>query len=292
MKVNLLSYEAKGGWILYDYAEKLQYALKAHGTEVNILQSQHEGYDVTFHINYWGLRKISSPGLHCTMVTHIDTADKFRLICSQASAGVYGICMSEDTARKLRELSGFSTFLGLPPPAMSVPANPKKINIMIAARLYADGRKNERLVVEFLAYFSPIEVEILIIGAGWADIVSTIRLRGFKVIYFEEFERSKYVEALSGADYLLVTGHDEGAISTLDAIAHGVTPICTAQGFHLELGDGVLLFQTESELFAIARMVKSKIQREFAPRTKLSDWNGFASRHLNFWREILSATLG
>ena len=61
MRVNILSYEPAGGWILYDYAVKLAEAMKPHVDHVSVTHGQAPGFDVTFHVNYFGLRQLQVP---------------------------------------------------------------------------------------------------------------------------------------------------------------------------------------------------------------------------------------
>ena len=60
MKVNVISYEPKNGWILYDYAAKLNDSLRKIGVHSELTFEQHKGFDVTFHVNYWGLKDVLS----------------------------------------------------------------------------------------------------------------------------------------------------------------------------------------------------------------------------------------
>lgn len=287
MKVNLLSYEPEGGWILYDYAVRLKEALETHVSKVAITHRQEAGWDVTLHINYAGLRRLEQPSLHCSMVTHIDTPEKFSLVKAQASAGVWGMCMSEETARRLNSLTGFSRFKSFSPPALQKPAEEKKITVMVAGRLYGDGRKNEEWAVNFFNCFKPNDLKVKIIGGGWSNHIHGLRQGGYEVDYSENFQVQLYREWLSSSDYLLVTGHDEGALSTLDALLFGVVPICTAQGFHLEQKGQALLFQTLPELLRLADRLREKLNEDRECIRDLSNWNDFAARHVLYWKELL-----
>ena len=291
MRINILSYEPLGGWILADYAEKLAQHLEPYVTEVSISSSQKPNYDVTFHVNYWGLRQIQVPGLHSTMVTHIDTSEKFALVKAQADAGVWGFCMSEDTTRRLNTFIGTKRFISFPPPAMTSPEL-HKITVMVAGRLYEDGRKNENWVVDFFASFSPDQLRVQIMGSGWDTHVARMVSQGYSVDYYPQFERETYLSILKASDYLLVTGFDEGALSALDAILFGVIPIVTAQGYHLEQDAEMLLFSTYDELMRIAIKLQNKIKEINQQRLALSDWQSFAQRHRDKWQAISTNQLG
>jgi len=289
MDINILCYEPAGGWILYDYAEKLAAAMRGQSGRVAITSAQAPGYDVTFHVNYWGLRQILVPGLHCTMVTHIDSAEKFGLVKAQAEAGVWGFCMSEETMRRLNTLTGIERFVSFPPPAM-MEAEPKQISVMITGRLYEDGRKNESWAIDFFERFNPDSLIIRIMGSGWDNYVRELREMGYTIEYYEQFVKSAYYGMLKTSDYLLVTGFDEGALSTLDAILFDVTPIVTAQGYHLEQNASLIEFSTRDQLMRIADRLGREIEATNRLRTSMTDWVAFAKKHYERWQSILIAS--
>jgi peroxiredoxin family protein len=289
MRVNILCYEPAGGWILYDYAEKLAASLRTYAKTVSISAAQAHGFDVTFHVNYWGLRQIQVAGLHSTMVTHIDTAEKFGLVRSQAEAGVWGFCMSEETSRRLNTLIGIERFASFAPPAM-IAAERKKINVMIASRLYEDGRKNESWAIDFFRKMTPDSLTIRAMGFGWGSKLAELQGLGYEVDYIEQFERTSYFEMLRHSNYLLVTGNDEGALSTLDAILFGVIPIVTAQGYHLEQAGEVMLFSNHAQLMAIAIKIQEAVDRTNRLRDSMTNWDGFARKHYELWQNLVVST--
>jgi hypothetical protein len=287
MKINIISYEPENGWILFDYAKKLYDSLLGKVEEVKLSHSQINGYDVSFHVNYAGLTQILVPGLHTTMVTHIDTKEKFEFIRAQANHGVQGFCMSEETARRLNTFTGLNNFYNFNPPCMRGYYE-IKTKFLIAARTYSDGRKNESLAMDFFRSFSSESIEIIIIGAGWELYVDDLLKNGYKVEYYPQFSLDQYLELLEKADYLLVTGFDEGALSVLDAIMYDVIPIATSQGYHLEQSSDILLFSNYDGLMEISRKLKNKIKEKKEIREKLADWNTFAEKHLSTWTKLLS----
>jgi hypothetical protein len=287
MRVNVLSYEPAGGWILYDYAAKLARALEPHVAHAQVGFGQAPGFDVTFHVNYQPLRALQVPGLHCTMVTHIDSAEKFNLVRAQAQAGVLGFCMSEETARRLNTLTGVNRFFDFAPPAM-LDAPHAKLTVMISGRLYEDGRKNEAWAIDFFRAFRPADLAIRVMGAGWESRLAALQADGYDVEHAPAFDGARYRAWLAGADHLLVTGNDEGALSTLDAMLHGVVPICTAQGYHLEQEGELLLFATHAQLMAIAAKLQRRLDETHAQRRRLTDWDGFARRHAEHWHAQLA----
>jgi hypothetical protein len=287
MRVNVLSYEPAGGWILYDYAVRLAAALQPHVEHASVNHAQLAGCDVTFHVNYWGLRNLQAPGLHATMVTHIDTVEKFNLVRSQAAAGVWGYCMSEETARRLNTLSGMSLFKNFAPPAMMA-AEHRQLSLLIAGRLYEDGRKNDGWAIDFIKTFRPADLLLRVMGAGWESQLDALRAQGYTVAHSAAFERGLYTQWLRASDHLLVTGNDEGALSTLDAILHGVVPIVTAQGYHLEQEGELITFATHAQLMAVARRLQAQLDETNAMRARMTDWDAFARKHVAHWRAALA----
>jgi hypothetical protein len=287
MRVNILSYEPANGWILYDYACRLKAELEPYVEMVNLSHTQQPGYDVTFHINYVGLREILVPGIHSTLVTHIDTPEKFSLINNHAQSGIVGHCMSEETARRMNALTGTKSFFNFSPPSMIRPPDNYRKKFIVASRLYPDGRKNGDWIVDFFSGFDSNDICVRIMGAGWEPYVSLWCERGYKIEYAPEFDKDLYIKWLEDSDYSVYTGHDEGALSTLDALLYGVVPICTAQGYHLEQKGEMLLFQTREELHEISSRLKLELEERRRNLFRLTDWSGFAKKHLNIWNKAL-----
>jgi hypothetical protein len=288
MRVNVLSYEPAGGWILYDYAARLAEHLRPHVDEVALSFAQAPGFDVTFHVNYAPLRQLQVAGLHCTMVTHIDTPQKFQLVQAQAQAGIWGFCMSEETTRRLATLSGVPRFLNFAPPAM-LPGARKSISVLVSGRLYDDGRKNEAWVLDFCRAFRPGDIVLRVMGAGWEARLAELQAQGYQVEHQPQFERDAYIEWLGRSNYMLYTGNDEGALSTLDALLYGVVPIVTAQGYHLEQEGEIITYANRNQLLTSAQGLQRKLDETNAQRARLTDWDGFARRHVQEWRALMAA---
>ena len=287
MKVNVLSYEPAGGWVLYDYAARLVEHLKPHVDEVALSFEQRPDFDVTFHVNYARLREIQVRGMHATLITHIDHPRKFELAKAQAEGGVWGFCMSADTTRRLTELSGSTQFVNFPPPAM-LAAPHKRLTVMVSGRVYPDGRKNESWAIDFFKTFRPGDLRVRAMGARWGGLLEELSQRGYEVDYAEAFERELYVQWLKESDHLLYTGFDEGAMSTLDAMLYGVVPIVTAQGYHLEQEGTQLSFASHAQLMALGARLQTELDQTNAMRRRMTDWDGFARRHAEFWRGAMT----
>src|SRR6185295_18664847 len=113
-------------------------------------------------------------------------------------------------------------------------------------------------------------------------VIESIRASGRRVEYFPDFDRAKYIELLGAADYLLYTGFDEGAVSVSDALAMGVRAIASAQGFHLELGEDVILFADKDGLMRIARRIADEVGAKNERINRVSDWGDYAQKHLDY----------
>jgi len=285
VKINIISYE-KPGWILYEYAKKLAEALLSLEEQVVLTFEPIAECDVTFHVNYLGLLNIATGGTHVSLVTHVDTPGKLHLVKAQAASNVKGLCMSYDTARRLRELTGVDAFWSITPPAMVSPLLNTK-EVLIAGRTYPDGRKREAMLVEFAAKLTPQNFSFRIIGGGWAEQVSALLEMGFNVNWTEHFSRECYREALTSSEYLLVLGNDEGAISTLDALAFDVVPIVTAQGYHLDHASEVMMFSSDVQLIEIATSIDVLEGKRRAKKESLGNWVGFAREHVKLWKGFI-----
>jgi hypothetical protein len=194
--------------------------------------------------------------------------------------------MSEETARRLNTLTGTEMFVNFAPPAM-LAAEHRKLTVMVAGRVYGDRRKNEHWALDFFKAFDARDLRVRVMGAGWSPQVDDLRDNGYEVEHQVEFERGQYVDWLKGCDHLLYTGNDEGALSTLDALLHGVVPIVTAQGYHLEQEGPLITYVTHDQLMAVAARLQHGLQQTNAMRRRLTDWDGFARRHVEHWQSRL-----
>jgi hypothetical protein len=287
VRVNVISYEPAGGWILYDYAAKLVEHLRPFADRVELSFEQQPGFEVNFHVNYGKFHEVKVAGLHSTMVTHIDAPRKFGLVTAQALGGVWGLCMSQETARRLNQLTGTQQFLNFAPPAM-IAGERKRLTVMVCGRVYPDGRKNEGWAIDFFRSFEPGDLVVRAMGAGWGSHLEPLRALGHSIEHADDFDRTLYLEWLKSSDHLLYTGNDEGALSTLDALLYGVVPIVTAQGYHLEQAGQSILYATHDQLMAIAARLQRELDEINAQRERLTDWSGFARRHAEFWCERLA----
>lgn len=288
MRINIVCYEDTKSWILGKFALKMQEELnKLSGVECVISGSALNGYDVTHHIIYSAPLQVL-PGLNTAMVTHIDDATKLKIVKKIIGMSVHCICMSQHTVQSLMKLGCDSGFLSYVHPSHDFDVYPRKINLLITSRLYNDGRKNEDLLVQLADHIDSRFFQFTIMGEGWEAIVKRVRARGVEVTYHDNFNKEKYRNLFSTADYYLYFGFDEGSMGYLDALYAGVVPVVSAQGFHKDIANSdVIFFANLSELIRIFGDLSNRILQRRELVAKL-DWANYAKTHLALWENLKS----
>lgn len=288
MKINIVCYEDTKSWILGKFALKLQEELLAiPGVECMVSDRILSGYDIVHHIIYIADFEPNS-SLNTTMVTHVDEKSKISRLKKLIDKKVIGICMSEDTQKMLISQGCDQRFLKVVHPAHEFDVKRKKINLLITSRLYDDGRKNEKKLLEIFKEIEPTVFKLTIMGAGWDQVVKKIKSYNIEVEYHEDFNKEIYCGLFSSADYFLYLGHDEGSMGYLDALNAGVTPLVTNQGFHkdLKIKDGIY-FDSFSDLEKIISSLEKKYLNRIQMVESLS-WKTYARRHYELWNELLN----
>jgi len=284
----VLCYPEASVWILEIIAKRITAGLKQVDFPAEYVTSLPSDRSIVYYINYAWCRK-SIPGIkQFTYITHIDDDWKLNLVRSQAEAGIVGICMSEDTARRLRELTKSRNFVGLTPPAMRYNPFPP-LRILFASRLYDDGRKNTTAFQRVIELLSEDDVELYIIGSGWEGFIESIESKVQKVVYSPEFSEAKYFEYIAQTELLVYCGFDEGAISVIDYLAAGKKVLATAQGYHLDFSgsDKLHLFSGYESLADQTRNILQARQRERGIYNRLTDWDAYCRKHV----EIFSGSI-
>jgi hypothetical protein len=291
MKVNLVCYEEINSWILGKITKRLQGELLKQGILCDVSKYPDPTADINHHICYisWNGRRTNNDTL---MVTHIDTVTEFERVRSQLQEAEMGICMSRETMRALANRGLDRSKLCFINPAVDGTLPPRRIAIGLASRLYDDGRKREGMLLEITERISPCDFSFWIIGAGWDAIVGEVRSRGFLVQYENAFSHEAYANFMSGIDYYVYFGTDEGSIGFIDALAAGVPTIVTPQGFHLDAADGIAYsFRESRELERIlAKLADAKRRRQRA----VADWTWerYAQKHTAVWQFVLARNAG
>jgi hypothetical protein len=178
-------------------------------------------------------------------------------------------------------------------PALDSLVRPRRIRIGITTRLYKDGRKREKLLVQLSKEMSLEQFSFEIFGSGWEEIIPLLQKAGAEVVYDPgsddwQGDYQRIVTAVRNFDYYLYLGMDEGSLGTLDAYTAGVKTIVTAQGFHMSLPGGITHPFTEyQELKAIFMQL---VSNNTAPGRRLSSWTwaSYAREHALIWEQLLS----
>lgn len=286
LKVRIVNHEG-GGWILTKFAQRLKENLNSLGIEADIGEVD-PAADINHHIPshpYLPLRDFNDT----LMITHVDTQQKIELLRRQLRMAKMGICMSKDTVKFLEQKGLPREKLCYVNPAHDNNMHPKKYVIGITHRCYdyLDLRKRATSLPDILKGVNPVYFKLIIMGAGWQDIVKEIRGRGFEVEYYDDFDYVRYHELMPSLDFYLYFGFDEGSMGFLDAISAGVETIVTPQGFHLDVENGIdhsccTIDQFTSVLYDLQYKREKKI-------ASVADWTweNYAKKHIEIWEYIL-----
>lgn len=281
---------SQDGWIFGKFASKMEEELLKLGQEVSISSTPDLEADVNHFISYGYLLQFPKDynGVNTTMVTHIDTITKKELVSFQANHDALGICMSKDTMNKLTAWGIKRENLCYINPAHDGIIKPKKIVLGITNRCYSqeDLRKNDMLLLQVCKQLDPEYFEIKIMGAGWERIVSELIDVGFKVTYYNDFNRDIYIKLMPSLDYWLYYGFDEGAMGYLDAMAAGVKTIVTPQGYHLDTKTKPTYLC--STIFDFVKVLKGIQEEKKEIVNAVADWTwgNYAKKHLEIWQYL------
>lgn len=278
------------GWIFGKFADKLYEELTALGHDVSIDTIPDPEADVNHYIFYGYLTKYLQRcrGITTTMITHVDTAIKMELIKYQTHMNTVGICMSKDTMEKLTSWGIERNKICYVNPAQDGLIKPRKTVLGITNRCYGktDFRKNDELVYEICKRIDPAFFEWKIMGEGWNSIVEKITRLGFKVAYYDCFDRRIYNELMPSLDYWLYYGFDEGAMGYLDAMAAGVNTIVTPQGYHLDTTPMPTYLCKTIDDFANTLLSIQNEKVKIVASVKDWTWENYAKKHLEIWRYL------
>lgn len=286
--VAILYYPEKKPWIIKTIAEKFAESLPKIGCPAEFTSTLTPKYTTIYHFNYLHCRQTTPGTKNFTYVTHVNEDWKLQLLRAQAEAGIVGICMSEDTARRMRELTKSKNFVGLTPPAMRFQPFPP-LKLLFASRLYEDGRKNISVFERVLQLLSTDDVELSIIGSGWEEFIERVRPMTQKIHYTPDFSESAYLDYIAKTDLLFYGGCDEGAISVVDYLAAGKEVLATAQGYHLDFtsSDKLHLFSNNETLTEQVQLILQARQHARRIHQRLTDWDEYCRKHV----EVFSGKL-
>lgn len=284
ISINLVCQEKV--WIYKKFADRMFENLQAEGVYVTISDNSRKEADINHHIPCLNFEPFENDTL---FITHIDDMKKVYLLKKQLNIAKMGICMSKETVKKLIDFGLPAEKLCYINPAHDGIIKPKKYSIGITHRCYDryDLRKRTSALLDILDGINPEYFRFVIMGSGWEQIVFDMQNLGFEIIYYNEFDRIKYVQLMNEIDYYFFMGFDEGSMGYLDALAAGVGTIVTPQGFHLD---------TECPIDYPCRSVKQfreafidlQTKREYKSKAVRNwTWKSYSLKHLEIWNYIL-----
>lgn len=287
MKINIVCYENRNYGILGKFATKMEENInKTADSSCTVSGKPDSRADINHHIIYYYYNEPSG-SVDTLMVTHLDTKEKYSLLKKQLSYADKAICMSKYMVDDLSS-RGFDinkiTFIN---PAHDGVIKPKKLRLGVTAKVYADGRKKERDLLDVCKGLSNQDVSFFIMGSGWEKIVRGITEMGYEVEYSKEFDYNKYVTEFPGLDYYLYWAWDEGSMGFIDAVAAGVKTIVTPQGYHLDVPNGIThSIQNSRELLEVLK--KITVERKLYTEGVANwTWENYTEKHLELWKELL-----
>lgn len=288
MRVRIVSYEDINSWILGKFARKLKEELLKLDVAVDIAGEPDPTAEINHHIIYIAYNHRHPADNDTLMITHIDDLSKFKLLSKQMEHAKLGICMSRDTMMQLIDGGIPAQKLAYVNPAHDNNIRPKPWKIGVTTRIYPDGCKREGLLEQLCEHISPEFFEFEIMGTGWDAIIKKMKNRGFKVVYYSEFDDQRYIDLMRSLDYYLYLGMDEGSMGYLDALAAGVKTIVTAQGFHLDAATGIThSFKELKELIQIFKKIEDE-RISLIESVSNWKWKDYAIKHYQLWSHLLS----
>ena len=282
--IAVLCHPEENVWIIEVLAKRIAAGLQKIGQQAEYVTSLGQDYPIIYYMNYIRCLEVIKGSRQFTYITHIDDPAKLSLLRQQAEAGIVGICMSEDTARRLRELTGTRNFIGLTPPALRY-GSFKPLKMLFASRLYDDGRKNVSIFERSLSLLSEADIELFIIGSGWESFIEKVKPILKKVHYSPQFSEETYLQYIAETDLLVYGGFDEGAISVIDYLAAGKKVLATAQGYHLDFctSENAYLFSNDTTLIEQTRRILDKRRQEQQIYARLTDWDSYCHQHVEIF---------
>ena len=227
------------------------------------------------------------------LITHIDDIYKLHHIKSlqKKNKEIVFICLSMQTAQFLIEEGINQANVSYALPGIDHYVEPRKIRIGTSGRIYKDGRKNEKWLLDACAKIDVSPFHFNFFGNGWDEIAQKLLKSGAGVTIVSEdsnfeAEHEQIVENMKQMDFWMYLGQDEGSMGCLDAALIGIPLITTPQGFHLELPLGIKHEIKSSEnLQEILNLISFEYKALIKNRTKWT-WNRFAIDHLAIWNLI------
>lgn len=274
------------GWILQKFAIRMKDELYKQGYDCTIADTVDPTADINHHVSYGSCEPIL-PLNETFMITHIDSYNKIERLKHQLKTAKLGICMSRETMEKLSAYGISREKLCYINPAQDGVIQPKKYVLGITHRIYTDHRKKVDVLIDLCSSLDPAYFAFKIMGAGWDNIVASIRDMGFQVDYYNEFDYEEYTKLIPSLDYYLFWGFDEGSMGFLDALRAGVETIVTPQGYHLDIPNGITYpCRTIGDFKDTLLQLQAKRQKMVSSVENWT-WGNFVNKHLEVWNYLI-----
>ena len=287
MRINIIIATKEKSWILGKFADCVSEQLNGMGIKSIVTGSFDQSADINHYFLPNFFEKVDE---HTTfMVTHVDTALKMDQVKYATSKGAVGICMSKETRDRLISYGVPANRICYIHPAQDGQIRPRKILLGITHRVYKDNRKRESMLIDVFKQVNTDLYKLVIMGAGWEDVISELTKLGLEIEYYPEFDKEKYNDLMTRLDYYCYFGFDEGSMGYLDAVAAGVGTIVTPQGYHLDTKAPITYpVSTVDEVVDALHEIGAKNERsiQFA---KDWTWETYTKKHLELWKYMLQA---
>ena len=284
MKINLVCDD--DSWIFRKFSDKMYEILSNERIIVYQGKDTRSDVDINHHIPYAAYRTYKNDTL---MITHIDSMDKVQAVRKQLEFAGMGICMSKDTMDKLTSYGIDRGKLCYVNPAHDSIIKPHKylIGITHKCRYPMDVRKRETALIDMLEGIDNNFFKFFIMGSGWDFIIESLKVKGFEVEYYSDFDYEIYVKKMQDIDYYLYMGFDEGSMGFLDALTAGSGTIVTPQGYHLDVPCEIdYPCNNIKEFYNAFKDLEQKRKKKIEAVSEWT-WENYTQKHVMIWEYLL-----
>lgn len=292
MRIQIIVSQASSSWIIGKIAQRLGEELRRKGHDAALGPDASDDADVNHWMSYAEVSRRAGR-VSTFFITHIDdpykTSQLARILGDRADLG---LCMSSDMMRALIDWGLPAERLWWVLPAHDAPRDPRRIRIAITTRLYADGRKREDFLLRLASEADLSPFHFGISGEGWEKVIPSLRRAGAEVEYLTgsadyQADHAAILEMMKGCDYYLYLGMDEGSLGTVDALALGIDPIVTPQGFHLDLGEAIEHWVEKYEEFRDLMFELAVSRGKRLDSVRNWSWENYAEEHVLIWKSLI-----
>lgn len=215
-------------------------------------RNDYDGEDIAIHMWWRNALPFKSAKKNVVFVTHTDDAGKESSLMQMKDDFDAYICMSKEDAQFLKEL-GFdeNKVFGIELPVRNNYIKP--LSLAIFSNCYADGRKNERWLLEYCETHPDAKlVNFVFLGGGWYRVGEKLSALGCSFTWHcigRKLPHEYFYQqlSLSEADYYLYMGFDGGAMGTYDAYAMGLNLCIADDGYHKAIPDIDYKFNNQTD---------------------------------------------